>query len=313
MSNIIFMGSPAFAVSSLAALAGAGHQIIGVYTQPDRPAGRGRKLTPPPVKVWAQAHGLPVFQPPSLHTPEALAELRRLAPQAMAIAAYGKLLPETVLAVPPKGVLNVHPSLLPKYRGPLPSQSGRLGGDAVTGVSIMLVDAGMDSGPVLAQTSRPIAVTDTAEGLEHELADEGGRLLVETLARWLRGEVTPAPQDETEATFSRKLEKEDGEIIWSGAAADIERRIRALNPWPGCYTTWRGATLKVLKAYALPGRGGVPGAVVALGAGRTAVATGDGVLALEVVQPEGKQQMTARELVAGRHDFVGSRLGEKKG
>ena len=309
MSDILFMGTPDFAVPSLAALAGAGHRVIAVFTQPDRPAGRGRKLAPPPVKVWAEEHGLPVFQPPSLRTGEVLAHIRSLGPEVIAVAAYGKILPGPILSVPPKGVLNVHPSLLPKYRGPSPIQSAILAGDAVTGVSIMLVDAGMDSGPILAQRQTPVAGHDTADVLEERLAKEGARLLVETLDGWLRGTITPVPQDETRVTISRKFTREDGKIAWGDHAIEIERKVRALNPWPGCYTKWRGAILKVIQAKAAPGQGGELGAVVSQDAGRVAVVTGEGLLVLERVQLEGRQQMTARELVAGRHDFVGSRLG----
>ena len=305
------MGSPSFAVPSLGALAEAGHRVVGVYSQPDRPAGRGRRLTPPAVKVWAEAHGLLVLQPPTLRSPDALAKLRELAPEIIVVAAYGKILPESVLAVPPRGVLNVHPSMLPKYRGAAPIVSAMLAGETATGITIMLVDAGMDSGPILEQRPSPISPEDTADSLERRLAAEGAALLVETVGRWLRGEITPRPQDPSRATYARKLAKEDGEIRWALSAEEIARQVRALNPWPGTYTTWKGAGLKVLQArqgqFSEPGAS-EPGRVVLATGSQVAVGTGAGLLLLEQVQLEGRQQMTARELVAGRHDFVGSRL-----
>ena len=308
MIRMVFMGSPEFAVPSLAALTAASHEIVGVYTQSDKPAGRGQKMTAPAVKAWAQEHGLPVLQPPTLRSAEALEQLRALQPDVIVVAAYGKLLPETVLAVPPKGVLNLHPSLLPEYRGPTPIQSAILAGDDETGVTVMLLDAGMDTGPILAQRPVRIAPEDTAETLAERLAVEGAEILRETVERWMRGEIVPMPQNNALATYSKLLEKEDGEIDWTASAVDLERKVRALAPWPGAYSRWRGSLLKVLTAKAAASGEGAPGTVVALPGGGAGVITGKGSLALGRVQLEGRQQMTARELVAGRHDFVGSRL-----
>ena len=311
MSDVVFMGSPEFAVPSLAALAEAGHNVVGVYSQPDRPAGRGRRLTPSAVKVWALVHGLKVLEPRTLRSPDVVAELREIAPDIVVVAAYGKILPEAILMVPCKGVLNVHPSMLPKYRGASPIAAAMLAGETATGVTIMLVDAEMDTGPLLAQRPSPVSRDDTADSLERRLATEGAALLVDTVSRWLRGEITPMPQDPAAATYSRKLTKEDGEIGWAASAEEISRKVRALNPWPGTYTMWKGAGLKVLRAR----DGGLlapsplePGTVALVAGGEVAVGTGRGLLLLDQVQLAGRQQMTARKLVAGRHDFVGSRL-----
>lgn len=308
MDDIVFMGSPDFAVPSLAALGTAGYRVTAVYTQPDRPSGRGRKLAPSPVKVWAAENGLRVFQPRSLRSPEAIAQLRDLRPVVIVLVAYGKLLPEAVLAIPPKGVLNVHPSLLPRYRGPSPVPAAIMAGDKETGVSIMLLDAGMDTGPVLAREVLPIEAEDTAGTLGERAALAGSRLLLKTLEGWLCGDMTPQPQEEALATYSRKLEKQDGEIRWAAPAEEIARQVRALNPWPGAYTKWRGMVLKVQSAVPTIEDAGEPGTVVVLPGGRVGVATGPGTLVLDRVQLEGRQQMTARDLVAGRRELIGSRL-----
>ena len=314
MHGLIFMGTPEFAVPALAALGDGPLPIAAVYTQPDRPAGRGQKLTPSHIKAWALAHGLPVFQPPSLRAPAAVEEMRALAPEIIVVAAYGKLLPDSILAIPLKTVLNLHPSLLPRYRGASPIAFPILNGDQVTGVTIMQVDSGVDSGPILAQRRVTIGPRDTAGTLGTTLAETGAELLRETLGRWLHGEIVPSPQNESQATVTKRLEKEDGGIDWRAPAVDIERRIRAFTPWPGCYTKWRAATLRILEADLPPAdsqsasAAGLPVGSVAPLRGGAAVMTGDGLLQIVQLQPEGRQKMTAREFLASRRDFVGSVL-----
>lgn len=314
MSGIVFMGTPAFAVPTLETLAHSGQDIAGVYTQPDKPVGRGRKVAAPPVKQWAEAHGLRVLQPATLRSSDALEELRSLRPAAIAVVAYGKLLPQGVLDIPPKGVLNLHPSLLPQYRGASPIAAAILNGDSMTGVTIMLLDAGMDTGPILARREVEIAAEDTAESLSGRLATVGAELFAETLGRWLQGGIAAIPQDESRATYTKLLEKGDGVIDWRAGARELERKVRAFYPWPGCSTTWRGAMLKIVRARAVPAAAGSrePGTVIRLpgsgGMEGIGVVTGEGALALDRVQPEGRQEMAAREFVAGRHEFLGARL-----
>jgi methionyl-tRNA formyltransferase len=326
---IVYFGTPAFAVPSLRRLAADGLEIAAVFTQPDRPAGRGRHPAPPPAKTAALALGLPVRQPESLRDPAALADLAALRPQAGVAVAYGQILPRQVLDIPPRGVLNVHPSLLPRHRGASPIPAAILAGDAQTGVSIILMDAGMDSGPLLAQRAHPIDDYDTTGTLLETLAGLAAELLAVTLPRWLRGEIEPRPQDHSLATRAPLLKKEDGEIDWTLPAPDIWRRVRAYNPWPGAYTRLDGALLHVWQAWPLAGGGEPPGAVLALsddqrralpdGAGRDGqtaarpgafgVATGEGVLAVLVAQREGRRPLPASEFLRGMRDFIGRRLG----
>jgi methionyl-tRNA formyltransferase len=319
---IVFFGTPAFAVPSLRRLAAGGIQIAAVYTQPDRPAGRGRHTAPPPLKTTALELGLTVRQPESLRDPAALADLAALAPEAGVGVAYGQILRQEVLDIPPRGVLNVHPSLLPRHRGASPIPAAILAGDDQTGVSVILMDAGMDSGPLLAQRAVPIADTDTTASLMERLAGLAAELLAETLPRWLRGEIEPRPQDESLATKAPLLKKEHGEIDWTLPAVDIWRRVRAYNPWPGAYTLLEGTLLHVWEAWPLPGGASPPGTVVLLDdaqrdalppdADRDAfgVATGDGTLAVLVAQREGRRALSAGEFLRGMREFVGRRLGE---
>ena len=310
------MGTPAFAVPALRGLVEAGHAVVAVYTQPDRAAGRGRKLTASPVKVWAQERGLDILQPASLRSPEAAEQLQTLRPDVLAVAAYGLLLPQRILEIPAKGALNIHPSLLPMYRGPSPIAAAILAGEETTGVTIMALDAGMDSGPILAQRREPIAAEDTAESLGERLAEQGARLLAETLGAWLDGNLEPTPQNDAEATYCKRIAKEEGEIDWGHGAAELARKLRAFWPWPGCYTTWRGRSLRIVEGSAVQGPAHEPGtvvllaAVVAPGDKRQAigVATGEGILLLRKVQLEGGRQMKAREFFAGHGEFLGARL-----
>ncbi len=309
MERLVFMGTPDFAVPVLKALIGR-YEIVGVVTQPDRRAKRGRKVKVPPVKVVALAHDLPVLQPPHLRQPDVVAKLIALAPEAIVVAAYGQILPPEVLAIPPRGCLNVHASLLPRYRGAAPVAAAILAGEQETGVTIMLMDEGMDTGPILSQATCSISSQDTRESLSARLAQLGADLLMDTLPRWLAGEIEPRPQDHSQATYSRIIAKEDGLIDWSQSAVEIWRRCRAYHPWPGTYTYWRGKLLKVLRAEALPhwSGEGEPGQVMALDEG-LAVVTGEGALLLTEVQLAGKRAMSIEDFARGQRDFVSSVLG----
>ncbi|MBC7224705.1 MAG: methionyl-tRNA formyltransferase, partial [Anaerolineae bacterium] len=287
------------------------HEVLAVVTQPDRPAGRGRVLTPPPVKEVASSQGVPVFQPHALRGNEALLErLRGLAPQVVVVAAFGMLLPPVFLALPPKGCLNVHASLLPRHRGAAPVAGAILAGDRETGVTIMLMDEGLDTGPILSQVRCPIAEEDTTGSLTARLAELGRDLLLETLPRWVAGEITPRPQDEARATYAPALRKADAEMDWSKPAALLAREVRAFNPWPGSYTFWQGRRIKVLRARAVEGagEGDTPGKVIWVGS-LPGVCTGDGVLLLEEVQPAGKPPMSGAAFCRGQRGLVGSVLG----
>jgi methionyl-tRNA formyltransferase len=309
--RLVFMGTPPFAVPSLEALAGE-YEVAAVVTQPDRPARRGRKLTPSAVNKAAKELGLPVVQPASLREEEAVAELARLAPRVMVVAAYGEILRRRVLAIPPSGVVNVHPSLLPKYRGASPIAGALLAGEQQTGVTIMLMDEGMDTGPILGQRTEDIDPQDTTGSLEERLSRIGAQLLSEVLPAWLEGRIEARAQDDAQATYTKPISKGDGVIDWSLPAIEIWNRVRAYNPRPGARTWWAGDQLKVLRARPMPDWKGEtkPGGVVELRPG-VAVATGDGALLLEEVQLAGKRAMLAEDFVRGQRDFVGAELGQE--
>jgi methionyl-tRNA formyltransferase len=309
MARLIFMGTPQFAVPALVALE-AHHQVVGVVTQPDRRAGRGRKVVVSPVKEAALERGLRIFQPQTLRDPGAVAQLADWMPEIIVVAAFGQILKAPVLNLPRHGCLNVHASLLPAYRGAAPIAAAILAGDKVTGVTIMRMDEGLDTGPILAQAECPIGVDDTTASLSVRLAELGARLMVETLPGWLGGEIEARPQDDSLATYCRTLAKEDGRLDWTRPAEALDRQVRACDPWPGTFTTWAGQRLKVLRARALPDwQGeGVPGQVVVLEAGIGVVA-GQGVLMLVEVQRAGKKPMAADLFARGQRDLVGSVLG----
>ena len=317
-TRILFLGTPDFAVPSLRLLhergAQAGWQIVGVATQPDRPAGRGNQLAATPVKQYAVAHNLPVLQPATLRKdPDAVAMLAALQPDLIVVAAYGLILPRSVLELPTFGCINVHASLLPAYRGASPIAAALLDGLAETGVSIMLMDVGMDTGPVLRQTRTAIAADETTATLTARLAEQGAALLAETLPLWLRGELAPIAQDELPgaASLCRLIAKDAGRIDWQQPAAQIERMTRAYTPWPTAYTTWHGATFKILRAAVAPGHA-EPGRVINTAHG-PAVGTGDGLLLLVEVQPAGKRAMAVRNFLNGAQDFVGAQLPQQDG
>jgi methionyl-tRNA formyltransferase len=308
--RIVFMGSPEFAVPSLRALA-RNFTVACVVTQPDRPAGRGRQLVEPPVKRAALELGLPLWQPETLRGAAALAHLRRLEPDCVVVAAYGEIIRPRMLAAVPQGFVNVHASLLPRYRGASPISAAILNGDAEAGVSIMLLDAGMDTGPVLAQQAIPVAADATRGTLEADLAGVGAGLLARVLPDWLAGRITPTPQDERLATGTRPIEREDGRIDWTAPAAAIERLCRAMDPWPNAFTYWEGKLLKIVRGAVAPGvAGAVPGTVLS-GGGGVAVACGTGSLRLLTLQPEGRGPMSADDFARGRPQFTGANLGTR--
>jgi len=311
--KLIFMGTPEFAALVLDRLSASEHQIVAVYTRPDKPAGRHLQPAASPVKELALRRGLSVVQPASLRQPEEIVRLAGFAHEIIVVAAYGLLLPPEVLRIPPLGCLNVHPSLLPRYRGAAPVAAAILAGDAVSGVSIMLLDEGMDTGPVLAQVEEPVSPDDTTGSLTTRLAKRGAELLLETLAPWAEGRLKPRPQDDEGVNYTRLITKQEGQIDWSRSAEELGRQVRAFQPWPGCFTRWKGRLLKIVQVMPLPAEPGVePGQVVALhpprGGVDVAVGTGQGLLGLVLVQPEGKKVMTAAEFVRGQRDFVGQRL-----
>lgn len=309
--RLIFMGTPAFAVPSLRALNDAGaYDIVAVVTQPDAPSGRGRALAVSPVKRLALERGLPVLQPERVRRPAGIAAIGDLQPDLLVVAAFGQMLPRTLLDIPPLGVLNVHASLLPRWRGAAPVAAAILAGDEESGVTIMLVDEGMDTGAILTQIATPILASDTTGSLTERLAGLGAGLLLDTLPRWARHEITPQPQDAALATLCKPIAKEAGHIAWEQPAAAIARAVRAYAPWPGAFTTWNGKTLKVHAAATLPaGQGAAePGLVVEAAQG-PAVVCGAGRLLLERVQMEGKRALDGQEFARGQRAFIGSRLG----
>lgn len=319
---IVFLGTPAFAVPSLRRLVDDGYQISAVITQPDRPAGRGRAPRPPAVKTVAVELGLPVWQPASLRDPEAVRRLRQLAPEVIVAAAYGQILRQEVLEIPSRGVLNLHPSLLPRWRGASPVAAAILAGDERTGVTIILMDAGMDTGPILSQREVPINPTDTTGSLTNVLAEAGASLLAETLPRWLAGQIEPTPQDEAKATKCPLLKKEDGALDWRLAAVDLWRRVRAYNPWPGAFTYADGEMLHIWQAWPIESaREEAPGTVVTLtdheraqlppeAANAFGVVAGRGVLAVLQGQRAGRRALPAGELLRGMPWLLGRRLSQ---
>lgn len=306
------MGTAAFAVPSLEALVRKGYDVVAVVSQPARPAGRGRRLTPPPVMEAAERLGLPVLTPEKLRAAESVAELAGLQPDLIVVAAYAQILPRSVLALPPRGCLNVHGSLLPRWRGASPIQAAILAGDEFTGVTLMVMDPGMDTGPILAQSMTRIEDRDTTPDLEERLSRMGAGLLVSVLPEYLEGSLPPVPQDDSLATYAPILKKEDGLVDWSLPAVKIWRASRAYKPWPGAYSYWKGRMLRILSCWPEEAASvsEVVGTVVPLGPGKeVGVATGQGVLRLEEVALEGGRPMGVQEFLLGHRDFLGSRLG----
>jgi methionyl-tRNA formyltransferase len=301
--RLIFLGSPSFAVPSLEALLGAGHDVALVVTQPDRPAGRGRRTTPPPVAAYALEHGLPVWQTSSVRGGEAEARLRAVGAEAMALAAFAALIPTSVLAIAP--ILNVHPSLLPRWRGAAPIQAALLAGETETGVSIIRLVEALDAGPILVQEHVAIAPEDDYLSLEPRLASLGASLLVRALADAPRG----APQDDRLATYCKRIEREDARIQWSRPAREIWHRVRAYRGWPQAFTTWDGRTLKVLRAWPVEAVAEAPGTVLVLD-GAPVVATGGGALRLDELVLEGRRPQTGAEFLRGYAEFARAKVGQ---
>ena len=304
--RIIFAGTPPFAAAALEALADAGHDVALVLTQPDRPAGRGMKLTPSAVKQAALARGLPVYQPTSLKTPEAQAAIAAIAADVMVVAAYGLILPQAVLDLPRFGCLNIHASLLPRWRGAAPIQRAILAGDTETGITIMQMDAGLDTGAMLSKTVVTIRDTDTAASLHDALAAAGATAIVAALANYAT--LTPEIQEVGQATYAAKLSKDEAQLDWTQPADSLARAVRAYNPVPGAWTLLDGAPLKIWSAQASVGTGAA-GEVLRADADQLLIACGSGALALLEIQPAGSKRMAAAAFLAGRPLAAGTRLG----
>lgn len=324
MLRIIYMGTPQFAVPALEALINGkapgailpeGYEIVTVITRPDKPAGRGQGIIFSPVKQTAIAHGIPVWQPGSFKRPENSSALAAYHADLFIVAAFGQILPQAVLDLPRYGTLNIHASLLPKYRGVSPISEAILRGDAQAGVTIMLIDAGVDTGPVLLKRAIPIAEDETTGSLTSKLAGLGAQALLEVLPLWVSGKITPVPQDNNAASYTRMLRKEDGELMWEEPATLLARKVRAYTPWPGAYTRWRGKLLKIITAHAIPQKApaeaATPGTVSVLqGGGHKSllIATSDGSLAVTQLQLEGKKAMSAEEFLRGYPQIIGEVL-----
>jgi methionyl-tRNA formyltransferase len=308
MVRIVFMGTSQFAVPVLQRLVQGGYQVVVVYTQPDKQAGRGCLLTASPVKQLAEELGLSVRQPESLKTTAALTELAGFGADAIVLAAYGQILPPTVLQLPEFGCLNIHPSLLPRHRGASPVAAAILAGDRFTGISIMLMDEGLDTGPVISRAQLAVMDNDTSGSLGFKLSLVAANLLPDVLPDWIKGQLEAWPQPEDGATCSGTIKKQHGCIDWYQTALEIWRRVRAFQPWPGCYTRWCSKTLKIMEAAPLAGVADAVGCVVSLPEGGLAITTGDGLLQLLVLQLEGKRAMTADEFLRGQRHFIGALL-----
>jgi methionyl-tRNA formyltransferase len=309
--RIIFAGTPDFAARHLQALIDSEHQIVGVYSQPDRPAGRGKKLKASEVKALALEHDLPVFQPQSLKTDEALEELSCLNADIMIVVAYGLILPKAILDAPRLGCLNVHGSILPRWRGAAPIQRAIWAGDQQTGVTIMQMDEGLDTGDMLHISRCPIDSTETSASLYAKLAELGPDALIDTINRLANGDITPEPQNDADANYAKKLSKDEANIDWSMDAEQIERNIRAFNPWPVCFTQMRGNTVKIYQANVVE-QSGAAGTVLASDKNGIVVACGKHALSISELQPQGKKPMAINDFLNGRSDWVtpGTVLGE---
>jgi methionyl-tRNA formyltransferase len=312
MSKIVFMGTPDFSVPSLKALIET-QNVVGVVTQPDRPAGRGQQLKSSPVKVVAEAAAIPVYQPKSLRKEAAAEPLREWNPDVIVVAAFGQILRPHVLELPPHGCLNIHASLLPRWRGASPIQHAIMAGDAESGICLMQMDVGLDTGPVFTCRATPISADDTAAALHDRLSEIGAALMRDSLDDILAGKLIAQPQNDTLSTYAPMISKENGRLDWTKSAVELDRQIRAMTPWPGAFTTWQGSVIKILKAS--PGSKTTtlapPGFVLYDADERvTTVATGSGSLILETIQLAGKKAMSVADFIRGRTEFAGSQLGE---
>lgn len=299
--RLVFAGTPEFAAEHLKALLDTPHQIVAVYTQPDRPAGRGQKLMPSPVKQLALQHGLPVLQPPTLRDPAAQEELRALAPDLMVVVAYGLILPQVVLDIPRLGCINSHASLLPRWRGAAPIQRAVQAGDAESGVTVMQMEAGLDTGPMLLKVTTPITAADTGGSLHDRLAQLGPQAVVQAIAGLAASTLQGEVQDDALATYAHKLNKDEARIDWSRPADELERLVRAFNPWPICHSTLDGQPLKVLAAEPAEGRG-QPGQILDASKDGLTVACGEGALRLTRLQLPGGKPLAFADLYNSRRE-----------
>ncbi len=299
--RVVFAGTPDFSAPILQAVLDSAHDVVGVYCQPDRPAGRGRKLKPGPVKALAQAHALPVFQPASLKDPAAQQQLAALEPDLMVVVAYGLLLPQAVLDIPAQGCVNLHASLLPRWRGAAPIQRAILAGDTETGVCLMQMEAGLDSGPVLAEVRTPITADETGGSLHDRLSRLAAELLTAHLDDLAAGRLQPRPQDESRVTYAHKLDKHEAAIDWLQDAARLERQVRAFNPWPVAQAQYQGQALRIWRAVAREdSTQAAPGSVVAAGKQGIDVSCGRGVLRLLEIQLPGGKRLDAAAFLNAR-------------
>lgn len=310
--RVIFMGAPEFAVPALESLFFSKYEIVAVYTQPDKTAGRGQAVSNVPVKRAATTLGLPIFQPETLKAPAEQIRIASFKPDVIVVAAYGHILPNSILKVPVYGCLNIHPSLLPNFRGVAPVPAAIIQGVEFTGVSIILLDRGIDSGPILSQSQIPIASDDTSQTLLEKLSNIGAALLVDVLPRLKNKQIVARHQDKTLASYTRRLQKSDGEINWYQTAVEISRQVRAYQPWPSSFTYWQSRHLKIIEAIACEGMAATPGKVVTYG-GELAfgIETGAGILGIKKVQLEGKKVMSADEFIRGQRQLIGVVLPTK--
>ena len=308
--RVVFMGTPQFAVPALDALGSIpGVAVVAAYTPPDRRQGRGQNLAPSPVKQRAQQLGILVEQPATLRNSDAVRRFAEHAPDLVVVVAYGRLLPADVLDLPRFGCLNLHPSLLPRHRGPSPVAGAILDGDDTTGVTVMLLDPGMDTGPIIAQSRHPIAPTDNAETLTAELFEDGAHLLSQVIPGWVRGAVEAIPQDDARATYTSKMERADGLADWTRKGEVLWRQQRAYTPWPGLYTNWDGKEVKLLDVTPISDGYADPGIVACADDEPIAVGCGDGMLAVRRLQLQGRRPAGAADFVRGYPHFIGAKLG----
>lgn len=316
--KVIFMGTPEFAVPSLKTILAEGHEVAAVVTNPDRPKGRKRILTAPPVKIEAEKHGIPVFQPEKLRKSDVVEQIREISPDLIVTAAYGQILPKSLLEIPRLGCINIHASLLPKYRGGAPIHYAVMNGDAVTGVTIMYMAEGLDTGDMISKVEVPITDEDTTGSMFEKLAEAGADLLRKTLPGIADGSIQAVPQNDAEAVYSPNITREDEKIDWSRTSLQIFNQIRGLNPFPGAYTLWDGAIMKVWACQKPSDNSGsgsskelAPGTVLSCTVNGIEVVTGDGTLILMTIQPAGKKAMDVAQFARGSSIPSGTVLGEE--
>lgn len=307
--KVVYMGTPDFAVGPLEAIIGAGHKITAVVTQPDKPKGRGKEMAPSPVKECAIRHGIPVLTPVKIKAAEAVEELQKYPADIFVVAAFGQILSEEILDMPAYGCVNIHASLLPKYRGAAPIQWSIIDGEKETGVTIMQMDKGLDTGDILFRQKVEITAEETGASLFDKLAQTGSSLIVEALAKIEKGDVTPIKQDDAKSSYAKMLTKSAGRIDWNKSAQELERLVRGLNSWPSAYTGYKGKQLKIWKARIGEDMGGKPGSVAKVTKDEVFVHTGQGTLVLTEIQMEGKKRMSTKEFLLGRSFVEGEMFG----